>query len=214
MWVRKMFVGLALAALSLSASAGPPLEGSEYRVIDPPQHPSTAGKIEVLEFFSYGCPHCNEFYPMISAWAAKLPKDVVFKRVATGLGRMPWTNLSKMYYALQSTGDLARLDAQIFHAIHEEHAPLFDEKAISEWVAKHGVDPVKFKTAFESFGVNTQVNQAEDMVETYKVDGVPSVAVDGKYLVLGDSFEEILTNADAVIAMDRTQRAADAASHK
>jgi thiol:disulfide interchange protein DsbA len=151
---------------------------------------------------------------MISAWAAKLPKDVVFKRVATGLGRMPWTNLAKMYYALQATGDLTRLDAQVFHAIHAEHAPLFDEKAISEWVAKHGVDPVKFKTAFESFGVNTQVNQAEDMVESYKVDGVPTLAVDGKYLVLGDSFEEILTNADAVIALDRTQRAADAASHK
>jgi protein dithiol oxidoreductase (disulfide-forming) len=215
MWVRKVFLGLALATLSLSAWAGPPLEGSEYRFIDPPQHSGTPGKIEVLEFFSYGCPHCNEFYPMVDAWAAKLPKDVVFKHVATGLGRMPWTNLAKMYYALQTTGDLARLDGQIFHAIHDEHLPLFDEAAISEWVAKHGVDPVKFKTAFESFGVNTQVNQAEDRVEAYKVDGVPSLAVDGKYLVLGGSFEEILTNADAVITMDRAQHAAEAAaSHK
>jgi protein dithiol oxidoreductase (disulfide-forming) len=213
MWVRKVFLGLVLATLSLSAWAGPPLEGSEYRLIDPPQHSGSPGKIEVLEFFSYGCPHCNEFYPMVDAWAAKLPKDVVFKRVATGLGRMPWTNLAKMYYALQTTGDLARLDGQIFHAIHDEHLPLFDEAAISAWVAKHGVDPVKFKTAFESFGVNTQVNQAEDRVETYKVDGVPSLAVDGKYLVLGGSFEEILTNADAVIAVDRAQHAAEAAAN-
>jgi thiol:disulfide interchange protein DsbA len=206
--VRKLFLGLALAAVSLSASAGTLLEGADYRYIDPPQHPSSSGKIEVLEFFSYGCPHCNEFSPDVSAWAAKLPKDVVFKRVATGLGRMPWTNLARMYYALEATGDLTRLDAQIFHAIHEEHAPLFDEAAITTWVGKHGVDVAKFKVAFESFGVNNQVNQAESMVEAYKVEGVPTLTVDGKYLVLGDSFQQILANADAVIAMDRKQHAA------
>ena len=206
--VRKVFLGLALAALSLSVSAGTLLEGADYRYIDPPQHPGTPGKIEVLEFFSYGCPHCNEFYPQISAWAAKLPKDIVFKRVATGLGRMPWTNLAKMYYALEATGDLTRLDAQIFHAIHEEHAPLFDEAAITDWVGKHGVDVAKFKAAFESFGVNNQVNQAESMVEAYKVEGVPTLTVDGKYLVLGDNFQQILANADGVIALDRKQHAA------
>ena len=214
MAVRKVFLGLALAVLSLSATAGPLLEGAEYRYIDPPQHPATPGKIEVLEFFSYGCPHCDEFYPLVSAWAAKLPKDVVFKRVATGMGRMPWTNLGKMYYALETTGDLARLDAQVFHAIHEEHAPLFDEAAITDWVGKHGVDVTKFKTAFESFGVNNKVNQAEEMVEAYKVEGVPTLTVDGKFLVLGDSFQQILTNADGVIAMDRQQKAAATANHQ
>ena len=214
--VRKVFLGLVLAALSWSASAGSLLEGADYRYIDPPQRPGTAEKIEVLEFFSYGCPHCNEFYPQVSAWAAKLPKDVVFKRVATGLARMPWTNLARMYYALESTGDLARLDAQVFHAIHEEKAPLFDEAAITDWVGKHGVNVAKFKTAFESFGVNTRINQAEDMVEAYKVEGVPSLTVDGKYLVLGDNFPQMLANADGVIAMVRQQRAAAAAaaSHK
>jgi thiol:disulfide interchange protein DsbA len=129
---------------------------------------------------------------------------------------MPWTNLAKMYYALESTGDLTRLDGQIFHAIHEEHLPLFDEKAISDWVAKHGVDPAKFKLAFESFGVTTKANQAEDMVESYKIEGVPTLTVDGKYVVLGNSFEEMLTNADTVIALDRAERtaAAAAAAHK
>jgi thiol:disulfide interchange protein DsbA len=214
MTVRSVFLGLALAVLSLSASAGPLLEGSEYRYIDPPQPAATAGKIEVLEFFSYGCPHCNEFYPQVSAWAAKLPKDIVFKRVATGLGRLPWTNLAKMYYALEATGDLTRLDAQVFHAIHEEHAPLIDEAAITDWVGKHGVDVAKFKAAFESFGVNNRINQSEQMVESYKVEGVPALTIDGKYLVLGDSFAQMLANADAVIAMDRQQKAAAAANHK
>jgi thiol:disulfide interchange protein DsbA len=214
MSIRNSLVAFALVVLSVPALAAV-TAGTEYRLIDPPQHGDASGKIEVIEFFSYGCPHCNEFYPMISAWAAKQPKDVVFKRVATGLGRTAWTNLAKTYYALESTGDLARLDAQLFHAIHEEHLPLFDEKSISEWVGKHGVDQVKFNTAFESFGVNTRLNQSEEMVENYKIDGVPGLAIDGKYLILGSSFEQLIANTDAVIAKVRADRAAAAAAgHK
>jgi thiol:disulfide interchange protein DsbA len=204
---------LALALVVLSAPLAAITAGTEYRAIDPPQHPDTVGKIEVIEFFSYGCPHCNEFYPLVTTWAAKLPKDVVFKRVATGLGRTAWTNLAKTYYALEATGDLARLDAPLFHAIHEERLPLFDEKSISQWVGQHGVDPAKFNTAFEQFGVNTKLNQAEAMIENYKVDGVPALAVDGKYIILGNSFAEMLANADAVIAKVRADRTA-AAAHK
>ena len=212
MSIRNSLFALALVVLSVPALAAL-TAGTEYRVIDPPQHTDAGGKIEVIEFFSYGCPHCNEFYPLINAWAAKLPKDVAFKRVATGLGRTAWTNLAKTYYALEATGDLNRLDAQLFHAIHEEHQPLFDEKAISQWVGKHGVDTAKFNMAFESFGVNTKLNQAEEMVENYKVDGVPALAVDGKYLILGNSFEQLLANLDGVIAKARAERAA-AAAHK
>jgi protein dithiol oxidoreductase (disulfide-forming) len=207
MFIRTVLLALTLVVSSVTAYAAPAAEGTEYRKIDPAQHPESPGKIEVLEFFSYGCPHCNEFYPMISAWSAKLPKDVAFKRVAAGLGRTAWTNLAKTYYALVSTGDITRVDAQLFHAIHEEHAPLFDEKAISTWVAQHGVDATKFNTAFESFGVNTKANQADDMVENYKVDGVPTLTVDGKYIVLGNTFEQMLQNADAVITMVRAQKA-------
>jgi thiol:disulfide interchange protein DsbA len=210
MSIRNTLLALALAVLSVPAFSAVTV-GTDYRTIDPPQHADSSGKIEVIEFFSYGCPHCYEFYPTISAWVAKLPKDVVFKRVATGLGRTAWTNLAKTYYALEATGDLTRLDAPLFHAIHEEHKPLFDEAAISAWMGQHGVDTVKFNTAFESFGVNTKLNQAEQMIENYKVDGVPALAVDGKYLVLGSSFEQMLSNLDGVIAKARAERAAAAA---
>jgi protein dithiol oxidoreductase (disulfide-forming) len=210
MSIRNTLLALALVVLSMPAFAALTV-GTDYRTIDPPQHTDSSGKIEVTEFFSYGCPHCYEFYPMISAWVAKLPKDVVFKRVATGLGRTAWTNLAKTYYALEATGDLTRLDAPLFHAIHEEHKPLFDEAAISAWMGQHGVDTVKFNTAFESFGVNTKLNQAEEMSENYKVDGVPALAVDGKYLVMGSSFEQILSNLDALVAKVRAERAAAAA---
>lgn len=209
MFIRSTLLALVFVVLSLPSRAAGLVEGTDYRTLDPVQHSdSPPGKIEVLEFFSYGCPHCYEFSPLVSAWVAKLPKDVVFKRVATGMGRIAWTNLAKAYYALDSTGDLNRLDAKIFHAIHQERQPLFDEKAISTWVAKNGVDPAKFVTAFDSFGVNTRLNQAELMVEHYKIDGVPGLAVGGKYVVMGNSFEQMLANADVLIAKVRAERAA------
>jgi protein dithiol oxidoreductase (disulfide-forming) len=207
MSIRSTLLALALVVLSAPLHAAI-LEGTDYQTLDPPQPTDTPGKIEVIEFFSYGCPHCYEFHPLISAWAAKLPKDVVFKRVATGLGRPAWTNLARMYYALQAIGALSRLDAQIFHAVHQEQLPLFDEPAITDWVVKHDVDREKFTQAFESFGVNTKIDQAEQMIENYKVEAVPTLAVAGKYVVIGNSFEQILSNTNAVIAKVRAERAA------
>ena len=207
MSIRRIVFALALLMSCVSLQAQPLVEGNEYRSLEPIQHTDAPGKIVVIEFFSYGCPHCNEFYPMISAWAAKLPKDVVVEKVATGMGRTAWTNLAKAYYALAATGDLSRLDGQLFHAIHEEHQPLFDQKAISAWVVAHGVDAAKFTAAFESFGVSTKLTQAEQMVDNYKIDGVPSLAVDGKYVVIGKTFEQLLANTDALIAKVRTEHA-------
>ncbi|TLY63345.1 MAG: thiol:disulfide interchange protein DsbA/DsbL [Gammaproteobacteria bacterium] len=182
------------------------LADRDYKTLDPVQYTDSPGKIEVIEFFSYGCPHCNEFYPLVSAWATKLPKDIVFKRVPTGFGRAPWINLAKAYYALEATGELGRLDGALFHALHEERLPLFDEKSIREWVGKQGGDASKFAAAFDSFGVNAKLGQAEQMAENYKVGAVPTLAVDGKYVVIGRTFQEILTNADQVIAKVRAER--------
>ncbi len=210
MSIRSTLLALALVVTALPLQAAALVEGTDYRTLDPPQHTDTNGKIEVIEFFSWGCPHCNEFSPLISAWAAKLPKDVVLKHVATGMGRTAWTNLAKAYYALESTGDAARLDKRIFHAIHAEHLPLFDEKSITDWVARHGVDRAKFVAAFDSFGVNTRLNQAEQMVDNYKIDGVPTLAVNGKYVTLGNTFEQLLANTDALIAKVRAERSAAA----
>ena len=208
-FIRNAIIPLVLVVLALPSRAAGLVEGTDYRTLDPPQHSdSPPGKIEVLEFFSWGCPHCNEFDPLITRWAQKAPKDVVLERIATGMGRTAWTNLARAYYALESLGFAESLDAPVFHAIHEEHQPLFDEGAIAAWVGKHGVDQVKFRTAFDSFGVNTRLNQAEQMVENYKVEGVPSLAVGGKYIVLGSSYEEIITHLDAVVAKVRAERSA------
>jgi thiol:disulfide interchange protein DsbA len=209
MLIRSTLIALVFVMLSLPLQAAGLVEGTDYRTLDPPQHgDSPPGKIEVLEFFSWGCPHCNEFNPLITQWAEKAPKDVVFKPIATGMGRTAWTNLARAYYALESLGFAETLNAPMFHAIHVEHQPLFDEGSITAWVGKHGVDQAKFRTAFDSFGVNTRLNQAEQMVENYKIEGVPSLAVGGKYIVLGNSYEEMIAHLDAVVAKVRAERPA------
>jgi protein dithiol oxidoreductase (disulfide-forming) len=201
------------AALAATQPAAQPVEGQDYRLLNPPRPTGSLGKIEVLEFFSYACPHCAKFYPIVSAWAAKQPKDVVFKRVAVSYGRPPWMNLSRTYYALQATGDLKKLDGALFSAIHEEHQNLFDEQSIAEWVGKQGGDASRFAAAYVSFGVNNQTVQADQMAEDYAIDAVPTLVVNGRYVVMSPSqgtdqeeesiFRDLLVRTDRVIALAR-----------
>jgi len=209
---------LTLAVLCLAAAlcAGTPAraqlaEGRDYRLLTPARPTSSPGKIEVVEFFSYACPHCARLNPLVSAWAAKQPKDVVFKRVAVSYGRAAWMNLSRSYYALEATGDLSKLDAALFRAIHDEHQNLFDEQSIGDWVGKEGGDATRFANAYVSFGVNNQTVQADQMAEDYAIDGVPALTVNGRYVVITPTepedevqrFRELLLRADKVIAMTR-----------
>ncbi len=170
-------------------------------------------KIEVVEFFSYLCPHCAAFNPHVTQWVAKLPKDVSFRRVPVGFERPQWVNLARAFYALQVSGDYARLDGALFKAIHEEKQPLFDQGAIADWVGKNGGDAAKFALAYGSFGVNNQTVQADKMAQDYGVDSVPALTVAGKYYVLADATQgeekyqsDLLAHASAVIAMVRTER--------
>jgi len=209
---RRVMTLLLLGALA-AAPLGAQTENVDYRVLEPAQPPSApAGKIEVLEFFSYACPHCAEFYPLVSAWAQKLPKDVVFRRVPVGFNRPAWINLQRAYFALQSTGDLERLDGALFHAIHQEGLQLFEEPALAEWVGKMGGNADKFAAAYSSFGINNLTVQADTMAEHYQVEGVPTMAVAGRYLAMGDNFTQILANTDKLIAKVRSSAPAAAAA--
>jgi protein dithiol oxidoreductase (disulfide-forming) len=192
---------LALLALSVSVQANI-IAGHDYVVLDTPQRQEANGKIEVVEFFSWGCPHCYEFYPMLTRWIAMLPKDVSVRRVPVGLGHPEWEALAKAFYALQSTGDVDRLDSQIFEDIHKNHVWLYDEQSITAWVDKHGVDVPKFTAAFRSFGVNTAAGQAEQKAEDYRIPGVPTLAIAGKYTVT-DQPAKMLTASDQLIVMTR-----------
>jgi protein dithiol oxidoreductase (disulfide-forming) len=204
---------LAAVLLLTCAAAGAQEEGKDFRKLVPPQPTDSPGKIEVVEFFSYGCPHCAHFYPLLQAWLAKLPKDVAFRHVPVGFNNDPWINLQRAYYALQASGDLARLDGALFHAIHEEHLKLFDEESLADWVGKNGGNAEKFASAYASFGVNNQTVQADEMAEKFQIDSVPSMAVNGEYVAMADAaagempyLNALLTNTDKLIARVRAER--------
>lgn len=183
-----------------SAALADAVEGREYASLSTPQPPQAAGKIEVIEFFSYGCPHCSDLHPLISKWSAQLPENVSFIRIPVSMGHPQWDQLVRAYYSLQATGDLARLDTALVEAIHKEKQPLFNEAGITAWVVQHGVDAAKFTAAYNSFNVSTRSSHAEQLSRNYKVDGIPRIVVAGKYVVLGNNFEQMLTNASQVVS--------------
>lgn len=212
---RRDFVLAAAASASLAAFPALPAfaasaaRGRDYQPIDPPQPTESGAKIEVIEFFSYGCPHCNDFHKPLNAWVAKLPADVAFKRVPAGWNAA-WANLAKLYYALEVTGDVARLDSAIFAAIHEQGVRMPVPDDMQAWVEKQGVDGRKFADAYKSFSVASKVNRANQMVQAYRINGVPALAVDGRYLVSTEGVKnlgEVLTRADAVVALARSDKA-------
>jgi len=200
---RTAIVALTFLIISTSVQAGI-IAGHDYVVLSTPQRQEANGKIEVMEFFSWGCPHCYEFYPKLSRWLATLPKDASFKRVPVGLGHPEWEALARAFYALQVTGDVERLDSQIFEDIHKNHVWLYDEANITAWVGKHNVIVEKFRQAFRSFGVNTNVGQAEQKAVDYRIPGVPALTIAGKYMVEGGDHGKMLSASDQLIAMERT----------
>jgi thiol:disulfide interchange protein DsbA len=208
-----VLAALAILGCAPQSRAGP-TEDTDYRLVTPAQHTQNPDKIEVVEFFSYACPHCAAFYPLINAWAAKLPPDVVLRRVPVSFNRPPWVNLERAYFALDSSGDLKRLDGALFNAIHQEHLPLFDAQSLAEWVGKNGGHADKFSEAYTSFSVNSQTVMADKMAEDdYKIESIPSLAVDGKYVAIADPkltqeqyFSELLQHTDELIAKVRAER--------
>ncbi len=186
------------------------VEGRDWRLIDPPQPSDTPGKIEVLEFFSYGCPHCSDLNPLITPWSKGLPADVSFRRVPVSFGRAAWANLAKLYFSLESTGDIERLNQPIFDALHKQGLGLYTKPAIVDWVADHGVDSKLFSDIFDSFDIQTKLSRGDYLVSRYRIDAVPTITVAGRYAVLGREVKglpELLTIADGLIAKARAEGA-------
>lgn len=204
MMVRHLFLGLALFA-SFGASGDEPVQGFDYALLQSTQPDDTPGKIEVIQFFSYGCPHCADLHGRVTAWTASLPADVVYTPVPVGFGRQAWVNLARTYYALEAIGDVEKVDTALFHAIHVERLPLSDERAIMDWLASQGVDTVKFADAFRSFGVATKVARADELARRYRITAVPTFTVDGRFAVIGRSEQQMLDTADALIVKAKSE---------
>jgi thiol:disulfide interchange protein DsbA len=206
----RLFALLMLACGSAVWAADAPMEGADYQLLSPAQPTSNPNKIVVTEFFSYECSHCFMFYPVVTAWANKLPKDVVFERVPVSLGRASWQPISQAFYALQALDKLDQLDRLIFNAIHVQNIKLFDEASITAFVAKQGVNAADFTAAYNSFSAKSSVLRAEQMMKSHRVQGTPALVVDGKYIVMNEgtkNYEEWLARTDKLIAKARAERA-------
>ncbi len=175
-------LGLGLALVPAAhASPAAPVNGAEYRTLDKAQSTDAGKKIEVTEFFWYSCPHCHAFEPALADWVKKQGDNISFKRVPVAF-RESFQPQQRLFYTLEAMGKVDEMQKKVFHAIHVEHKTLDTEAAIADFAATQGIDRKKFVDAYNSFGVQSKLKRAMQLQEAYKIDGVPLVAIDGRYV--------------------------------
>ncbi|MDR3395281.1 MAG: thiol:disulfide interchange protein DsbA/DsbL [Parasulfuritortus sp.] len=195
--------------LSALAQTKTPEAGTDYIKLNKPAPVDTpAGKIEVLEFFWYSCPHCNAFEPLLNQWAKQLPADVAFKRVPVAF-QDSYLPQQRLFYALESLGLVEKLHDKVFAAIHTERQNLVSEQAITDWMVKQGVDKALFASHFNSFSTVSKVHRANQLMTAYQVEGVPALGVAGRFYTDGSmakSMERALQTVDFLVAEVRAGR--------
>ena len=210
--LRQLLIGIAVFMFAGLAQAQP-AAGVEYRELQTAQPTDAADKIEVLEFFWYGCPHCYNFEPVLTPWVKKLPKDAQFRRIPA-IFNDEWEQGARAYYTLEAIGEVERLHKPLFDAVHTgSRLRVANEAALTEWLGKQGVDTKKFAAAYRSFSVEGKVKRAKQLTSAYKIEGVPTMAVNGRYVVITDnikSFEQMTGVADFLIEQSRKKGAGTA----
>ncbi|MBN9626819.1 thiol:disulfide interchange protein DsbA [Acidovorax sp. 99] len=183
-------------------------EGKDFKRLDKPVAPDApAGKVDVIEFFWYSCPHCNAFEPTLDAWVKAAPKDLSIRRVPVAFNAS-FVPQQKLFYTLEGMGKLEALHAKVFRAIHVEKAKLAKDDEILAWVTQQGVDVAKFKEVYGSFSVANQVRRASQLQDSYGVEGVPSMGVAGKYYTDGTMAGSMQTVLQVVEYLAATARKA------
>lgn len=190
---------LAISLAGIAQAQAPKIEeGFDYRVMPIPQPVDTKGKVEVIEFFWYGCPHCYDFEPELTAWLKRQPKDVSFRKVPVAFrdNLMPH---SQLFYALEVIGKSDALNDKVMYAMHKENKRLLTENEIADWVASQGVDRNTFLAAYRSFAVVSKARAARQMADAYRIDGVPTIVMQGRYVT---SPSIAGTKAKSIVVMD------------
>jgi thiol:disulfide interchange protein DsbA len=202
-------LGQGFLAPGAQAQAAKPEAGADYLVLDKKAAvDAPAGKIEVVEFFWYNCPHCNAFEPTLDAWVKRVPKDVYVRRVPVGF-RDDFVPQQRLFYTLEAMELVEKLHAKVFAAIHAEKQQLVKGDAIADWVAKQGVDKAKFMDQYNSFTVATKAAKATQLQNAYKVEGVPAMGVGGRFYTdgtLGKGMPRVLQVIDFLVAEVRAGR--------
>jgi thiol:disulfide interchange protein DsbA len=200
---RALVIALGLAPFGALAQGQP-----RYTELKPAQPTETAGKIEILEFFWYGCPHCYNLEPLLESWQKHLGPDTQLRRVPAVFNER-WGYDAAIYYAFDALGVLDRVHRPFFDAIHRDRLRTDNAAALSEWLQKNNVDPKKFQETFKSFGVQSKVRRATQQTVAYKIDGTPAMAVNGRYTVSADqggSREGLLQTVDYLVDLVRKQK--------
>lgn len=219
---------LSLTLVTATAGAAPanPQPGADFRVLEKPQQTESGNKVEVIEFFWYSCPHCNAFEPVLVDWVKRQGDKIAFKRVPIAF-RESFVPEQRLYYALETMGLVDQFHSKVFHSIHLQRRPLNTENAIGDFMAKQGVDRKKFLEVYNSFGVQSKARRASQLQTAYQIDGVPMIAIDGRYLTspsiiagsIGNQPEPVLHAStlqvmDALVAKAAKEKAPAAADKK
>ncbi|MBA1241610.1 thiol:disulfide interchange protein DsbA/DsbL [Pseudomonas japonica] len=211
--MRNLFIGAVMALASLfgvAAHADDIQAGKQYTVLESPVPVAQPGKIEVVELFWYGCPHCYAFEPTINPWIEKMPADVHFIRIPAMFGGI-WDVHGQMFVTLEAMGVEHKVHTAVFDAIHKEHKMFKTPEEMADFVATQGVDKAKFLETYNSFAVKGMVAKYKKLAVDYGVTGVPTMIVNGKYRFdLGSSGgpEETLKVADTLIEKERAAKGA------
>lgn len=179
--------GFAVAALALTrmAMAADFEAGKDYTVVANPTKIEVPGKIEVREFFWYGCPHCFTLEPHMQAWLKKIPSDVRFVRSPAAMNPM-WEQGARGYYVSEALGIRKKTHLPLFHAIHQGNQQIFDQKSQAKFFTKYGVPEAKFNSMFNSFAITAKVAQSNKLGQQLQLTGVPAIVVNGKYVIQGE----------------------------
>ena len=196
----------ALSPATLLAQMTPPREGADYLRLKRPVNVDVApGKVEVIEFFWYSCPHCNAFEPSLEAWIQRLPSDVVMKRVPVAF-RDDFVPQQRLFYTLEALGKLDELHGKVFHSIHVDRMPVDREDSILDWAGKQGLDKAKFTELYRSFSVTSKARRATQLQDAFQVQGVPAMGIAGRFYTDGTiagTAGRILQVSDYLIAQAR-----------
>ena len=205
--LEKWLLASAFALLAGTASAQIQL-GREFQRIEPQRPVAAGGRIEVIEFFYYGCPVCYDTQPFLSRWLGSAPEYVAIRRVPA-LSTEAWEPFAKLFYTLETLGQVDRLHWPVYDHFHFEDVKLNDEKIMVDWAARNGIDRQKFVETYDSSGVAAKVAQARELLRAYDVRGVPTFIVDGKFLTsarLAGGTQQAIQVVDQLVKLAREER--------
>jgi protein dithiol oxidoreductase (disulfide-forming) len=195
---------LTLAAFAFAAIGA---WAQPYQKLEAPQPTDGSGKIEVIEFFWYGCPHCYAMEPTVAAWLKTKPADVEFKRIPAYSGG--WTPMANVFYTLEAMGKLEAMHTKVFDAIHKDHLNLNNKKILDKFLSDNGVDPAEYDKVEKSFSVVNKLNRDKQLTMLYQVDSVPRFFIGGKYVTSGEiaaGNDKIMPAIDEAVAAIRKEK--------